>query len=329
MPNLLDAYLRVVFVNKEWEDSFIIIEEKRTCATEVTKAAIELFDEFCQNYNTMSPIELETEVRNLGYLLIHPRKSISSVGNVVSRIITKTFRNKEYHSTKDLKMVLKEHCENELAVVENSWVKISRYMDTSLADGSSVLVHSHSSTVCKVLSSLKKQLKVYVTESKPLCEGRKSVLEFLKAPRESIEKVTLVMDSSISKVLSSVDACIVGADTIFKNGSFISKIGAHTLAICAKELGVPFYVLSDSMKISKDFMFDFEECSKDNIYFDETFCPSMEPLLEEMDTLNSFYEVTPSMDVITFITDLGKLKRNDIATNVLRIEEHRNFSLTP
>ena len=40
----------------------------------------------------------------------------------------------------------------------------------------------------------------------------------------------------------AVDAVIVGADRIAANGDVANKIGTYSLAVLAKENGVPFYV---------------------------------------------------------------------------------------
>lgn len=324
----MDAYLRVIFVDRDWEELLDEVKLKRTCSSEITNAALDFFNDYCQNFNTQSTIELENEAKNIGYFLIHWGES-KAAGNVISRIISKTFFKKEYFRIADLKQTLKDNVKYERSVVENSWLKISRYMDTILKEGSTVLVHAYSSTVCKVLSNLKKRLHVYVTESRPLSDGRRTIQSLLDASDEDIAKITLIPDSGIAKVLSSVDACIVGADTIFKNGSFINKIGTHAITLCANEMGVNVYVLSDTMKVSKATRIEIEESSREKCFYDEDFSTLKYPRLEEIETMNSIYEVTPPMDIVSFITDIGKLSRTDIADCILRIEEYRTYSSLP
>ena len=86
-----------------------------------------------------------------------------------------------------------------------------------------------------------KKVKVYVDETRPLLQGaRLTAWELL---REGIE-VVLICDDMAGRVMQEgkIDKVLVGADRVAANGDVANKIGTYTLAVLAKENGIPFYV---------------------------------------------------------------------------------------
>lgn len=62
---------------------------------------------------------------------------------------------------------------------------------------------------------------------------------------------TLILDSAIGYVMEQVDMVMVGAEGVAESGGIINKIGTYTLAMCAKEIKKPLYVLTESFKFSR------------------------------------------------------------------------------
>jgi methylthioribose-1-phosphate isomerase len=87
----------------------------------------------------------------------------------------------------------------------------------------------------------KKGIQVMATETRPLLQGAR--LTAWELHRERIP-VTLIADNMAGYLMQQgeIDLCIVGADRIAGNGDVANKIGTYTLAILAKEHGIPFYV---------------------------------------------------------------------------------------
>jgi len=86
-----------------------------------------------------------------------------------------------------------------------------------------------------------KSVAVYADETRPLLQGaRLTAWELQKAGIE----VTVVADSVAGSLLRSgrVDAVIVGADRVARNGDVANKIGTYPLAVLARTHSVPFYV---------------------------------------------------------------------------------------
>jgi len=82
---------------------------------------------------------------------------------------------------------------------------------------------------------------VWVDETRPLLQG--SRLTAWELQQEKIPYAVIV-DNAAGYFMQSgeVDAVIVGADRIARNGDFANKIGTYEKAVLAKENGIPFYV---------------------------------------------------------------------------------------
>jgi len=83
--------------------------------------------------------------------------------------------------------------------------------------------------------------KVYADETRPLLQGsRLTAFELSKAniPFE------IVLDSAAAFLMKQrkIDAVIVGADRIAKNGDTANKIGTYNLAILCNYYNIPFYI---------------------------------------------------------------------------------------
>ncbi|MGE3609474.1 MAG: S-methyl-5-thioribose-1-phosphate isomerase [Bacteriovoracaceae bacterium] len=84
---------------------------------------------------------------------------------------------------------------------------------------------------------------VYADETRPYLQGSR-----LTAFELSKEKIpySIVVEGAASYLMShnKVDAIFVGADRIAANGDTANKVGTSTLAIVAKNYGIPFYVVA-------------------------------------------------------------------------------------
>jgi S-methyl-5-thioribose-1-phosphate isomerase len=82
---------------------------------------------------------------------------------------------------------------------------------------------------------------VWVDETRPLLQG--SRLTAWELQEEGIPYAVIV-DNAAGYFMQSgqVDAVLVGADRIARNGDFANKIGTYEKAVLAKENGIPFYV---------------------------------------------------------------------------------------
>ena len=86
-----------------------------------------------------------------------------------------------------------------------------------------------------------KKIHVYADETRPFLQGsRLTAWELMK---DGIP-TTVISDSMAGAMMQQgkIAAVVVGADRIAANGDVANKIGTYTVAVLAKEHGIPFYV---------------------------------------------------------------------------------------
>ena len=86
-----------------------------------------------------------------------------------------------------------------------------------------------------------KDLHVFADETRPFLQGsRLTAWELMK---DNIP-TTVISDNMAGAIMrqGKIKAVIVGADRIAANGDVANKIGTYSVAVLAKEHGIPFYV---------------------------------------------------------------------------------------
>ena len=93
-----------------------------------------------------------------------------------------------------------------------------------------------------------KAIRVLSCETRPFLQGAR--LTAWELSRDGIP-VELITDSMAGHFLSrgEVEAVVVGADRIAANGDVANKIGTYSLAVLAKENGIPFYVAAPTTTV--------------------------------------------------------------------------------
>ena len=110
------------------------------------------------------------------------------------------------------------------------------------------LTMSDSSEVLAVLQEAgrrRRLARVIVLESLPGGEGRTLVRRL----RTGGISATCMPDALASAAVGQADLALVGADTIWSDGTVLTKVGAHPLALLCAYRKVPFYVTGLSLKV--------------------------------------------------------------------------------
>jgi methylthioribose-1-phosphate isomerase len=86
-----------------------------------------------------------------------------------------------------------------------------------------------------------KDVHVFADETRPFLQGAR--LTAWELVRDGID-TTVITDNMAGAMMrdGNIDLVVVGADRIAANGDTANKIGTYTVAILAKEHGLPFYV---------------------------------------------------------------------------------------
>ena len=86
-----------------------------------------------------------------------------------------------------------------------------------------------------------KKVAVYADETRPFLQGAR--LTAWELHHDAIP-VTLITDNMAGHFMQrgKIDCVVVGADRIAANGDVANKIGTYSVAVLARENGIPFYV---------------------------------------------------------------------------------------
>ena len=93
-----------------------------------------------------------------------------------------------------------------------------------------------------------KRFQVFNTETRPFLQGaRLTSWEFQQLGIPSI----LIVDSAAGALMRQgrISCVITGADRIAANGDTANKIGTYTLAVLAREHGIPFYIAAPTSTV--------------------------------------------------------------------------------
>jgi methylthioribose-1-phosphate isomerase len=158
--------------------------------------------------------------------------------------------------------------------------------------------------VIRSAARLGKLKLVYADETRPYLQGaRLTAWELL---RDGIP-TTLITDSMAGHLLSrsEVDAVIVGADRIAANGDVANKIGTYSVAVLARESGVPFYVAAPVSTIDlgtrSGASIPIEERSSDEV----THHGGRRLAPEGVSVRNPAFDVTPNRFVTAIVCERG------------------------
>lgn len=135
--------------------------------------------------------------------------------------------------------------------------KIAEIGSKLIEDKMTIFTHCHSDTVVNIIKEAKRQgkkIKVHLTETRPLFQGRITATQLakLKIP------ATLFIDSAARIALKKADIAFFGADAITTTKIY-NKIGSEMFAIMAKQQGVPLYIATNSWKFDSKAIYGTEE----------------------------------------------------------------------
>ena len=129
---------------------------------------------------------------------------------------------------------------------------IGRHGAPLVPDGKTVLTHCNAGAlatagygtalgVVRAAIAAGKHIDVFADETRPFLQGAR--LTVWELQHDGIA-ATLITDNMAGHFLKSgrIGCVVVGADRIAANGDVANKIGTYTVAVLARENGVPFYV---------------------------------------------------------------------------------------
>jgi methylthioribose-1-phosphate isomerase len=149
-----------------------------------------------------------------------------------------------------------------------------------------------------------KKIHVYADETRPFLQGsRLTAWELMK---DGIP-TTVISDNMAGAVMKQgkIAAIVVGADRIAANGDVANKIGTYTVAVLAKEHGIPFYVAAPFSTIDLETpdgsKIPIEQRNKNEI----THIAGKAIVPEGVEVENPAFDVTPAKYVTAIVTERG------------------------
>ncbi|MFC1897429.1 S-methyl-5-thioribose-1-phosphate isomerase [Chloroflexota bacterium] len=196
--------------------------------------------------------------------------------------------------------------------------KLSQLGAGLIEDGFTILTHCNAGplattgygTALGVIIQAKeqgKQIKVFADETRPLLQGARITTWELK---QAGIPVTLITDSMAGYFISrgEISCVIVGADRIAANGDTANKIGTYSLAVLAKENGIPFYVAAPTTTIDSALAsgegIPIEQRSPQEV----THIQGVSIAPEGISAANPAFDVTPHHYITAIITEKSIIK---------------------
>ncbi len=193
--------------------------------------------------------------------------------------------------------------------------KIGAHGAALVPDGKTVLTHCNAGAlatagygtalgVIRAAVEAGKKIDVFADETRPFLQGaRLTAWELM----EDGIKTTLITDNMAGHFMKAgrIGCVVVGADRIAANGDVANKVGTYTVAVLAKENGVPFYVAAPistlDLTLPTGDLIPIEERSAAEV----THVFGVEIAPRGVGVENPAFDVTPNRYVTGIITENG------------------------
>jgi methylthioribose-1-phosphate isomerase len=165
-----------------------------------------------------------------------------------------------------------------------------------------------------------KDVQVFADETRPFLQGAR--LTAWELVRDGID-TTVITDNMAGALMRQglIDLVVVGADRIAANGDTANKIGTYTVAILAKEHGLPFYVAAPlstiDLKTPDGSHIPIEERNQKEVTHVGT--AQMTPVGARI--RNPAFDITPYPYIAGIITERGVFRPPFIETLPLAFKE--------
>lgn len=160
----------------------------------------------------------------------------------------------------------------------------------------------------KLAANSNKRFHVFVTKSDPDNTGKQMCEELSKSGIEC----TLILDSTIGYIMETIDIVMVGAEGVVESGGVINRVGTYTMALCAREMKKPFYVLAESFKFSRLYPLNQRDLPNDYKYHKTS-------LAGDISKAHPLVDYTPPVFITLIFTDLGILTPSAVSDELIKL----------
>jgi len=195
---------------------------------------------------------------------------------------------------------------------------MGRYGAALMPSGGGVLTHCNAGAlatagygtalgVIRAAVEQGKKLHVYADETRPFLQGsRLTAWELMK---DGIP-TTVISDNMAGVMMKQgkIGAIVVGADRIAANGDVANKIGTYTVAILAKEHGIPFYVAAPTSTVDLACPDGSKIPIEQRNWKEVTHIAGKQMVPDGVSVENPAFDVTPAKYVAAIVTERGIAK---------------------
>jgi methylthioribose-1-phosphate isomerase len=192
---------------------------------------------------------------------------------------------------------------------------IGRHGEPLVPDGKTVLTHCNAGAlatagygtalgVIRAAVSAGKKIDVFADETRPFLQGAR--LTAWELQQDGIA-TTIITDNMAGHFLHSgrIGCVVVGADRIAGNGDVANKIGTYSVAVLAKENGIPFYVAAPvstfDLTLASGDLIPIEERSSDEV----THFRGVPVGPDAIEAKHPAFDVTPARYVTAIVCERG------------------------
>ena len=208
----------------------------------MARRAVEALAEIAEE-EVSSAGELLERLVEAGRELAASRPGVGAVAGAVGRLLAAANRHAQLE-LEQLRQLVREEAEALVGGRDRAAASIAIQLQERLTDAI-VLTHSASATVREALVHTP-PARVICTVSEPQAEGR----PFADDLREAGLEVDLVDDEDATERLEWASLLLLGADTVFRDGTLSNKPGTRRLAEAAGARNVPTIVACEVIKLA-------------------------------------------------------------------------------
>ena len=279
-----------------------IISNRDMGASQLAKAAIEVIEKYVTTYNTHSIDDLNSKLSHLCDHLTTLRPSMIAISNRV-REFQKRSQQIKLQDIEHYKKQLITLCHQIITESQNAKSNIYNFASHIIKKQKTFMLHSFSSTLQHVFN-MKKSKKIFVTESRPLCEG----VTLAESLNQIGHHVTLITDMESGTFIPQCDSVWVGADTFFTDGTVINKMGTFILSLLAKYNNIPFYVVTEWDKRTPS------TYNHHHLHLEEKPGSEVYTGSANFNIKNIYFDITPPQNITQFITEKGVFTPSELTT---------------
>jgi len=275
----------------------------------------------CQEAKKLKLLKAAAFLKEAGRNLVSTRPTAVNLSWAVQRM-NSVIETRKVNDTSSLCKAL----ENEAVKIYNEDIAINKRIGAHGAKlikrNSVILTHCNAGalatagygTALGVIRSAHAQKKVklvIVDETRPYLQGARLTAWEMKQERIPHSLITDSMAGHFMKT-GGINAVIVGADRIAKNGDTANKIGTYQLSILAKYHKIPFYIAAPvstiDIKTSNGSKINIEERSGKEVLYINNKCIAPSGTMAR----HPGFDVTPAANITAIITEKGVFKPANI-----------------